>query len=51
MEGTCSRCHADLSGGGILFTPPGENQTSQNLCMKCFESMNSGDIQAEQAVN
>jgi hypothetical protein len=50
MEGTCNRCHTDLAGGGILFTTPGDNQMSQNLCMKCFESMNSGDIQPEQAV-
>ncbi|MBP9758024.1 MAG: hypothetical protein KBD06_05470 [Candidatus Pacebacteria bacterium] len=50
MEGTCNKCHTDLAGGGILFTPPGDDQTSQNLCMNCFESMNGGDVKAEQAI-
>ncbi len=50
MEGTCNKCHTDLAGGGILFTPPGNDQTSQNLCMNCFESMNGGDVKAEQAI-
>ena len=50
MEGTCNRCNADLSQGGILFTPHGDNQTSQNLCMSCFESMSSEVVKPEQAV-
>ncbi len=51
MEGTCDRCHTNLTQGGILFTPPGENKTSQNLCMSCFESMSAGnEVKPEQAV-
>ncbi len=40
---------ADLSQGGILFTPPGDNQVSQNLCMSCFESMATMEIKPEKA--
>jgi hypothetical protein len=50
MNETCDRCHGSTSGGSIVFTPPGDNQTSQNLCMSCFEGMNSGDVKPEQAV-
>jgi len=50
MEGTCARCHKDLSQGGIVFTPPGDNQTSQNLCMSCFEGMANTEVKPEQAV-
>ena len=51
MEGTCDRCHTSLAEGSILFTPPGNDQKAQNLCMPCFENMSKGDVQAEQARN
>ncbi len=36
--------------GGILFTPPGDNQASQNLCMSCFEGSSALEIKPEQAI-